>query len=183
MTRSENMMENNCTLKNWITVYQIFQLKRYVLWTKRAHQSTTFQTFECSNESSLNSSCHFWNHKVRVYSNFASHSVSWKKTPLDFCSSNLVYFGQKEIFRLFSGWVKTHQIPHVIFETKNQFFFKYFAPVFRVMRDNSSLHFLAKTLYYLDKRSPSKGKISDFWLLTWNFTKFVLWLAPFFESM
>ena len=28
--------------------------------------------FECSNESSPNSSCHFWNHKVRVYSNFAS---------------------------------------------------------------------------------------------------------------
>ena len=67
--------------------------------------------------------------------------------------------------------------------TKSQFFFKHFAPVFSIMRDNSSSHFLAKTLYYLDKRSPSKGKISDFWLLTWNFTKFVLWLAPFFESM
>ena len=42
-----------------------------MLLTKRAHQCTIFQTFECSNESSPNSSCHFWNHKIRVYSNFA----------------------------------------------------------------------------------------------------------------
>ena len=31
-----------------------------------------FQTFECSNESSPNSSQHFRNCKVKVYSNFAS---------------------------------------------------------------------------------------------------------------
>ena len=41
--------------------YKTLSLKHYMLWTKRAHQSTTFQTFEWSNESS--SSCHFWNHK------------------------------------------------------------------------------------------------------------------------
>ena len=56
-------------------------------------------------------------------------SVSWKITPLYFCSSNLVYFGLKEpikikLFRLLSGWVKIHQILHVIFETTSQFFFK-----------------------------------------------------------
>ena len=38
---------------------EIFLLKHYMLWTKRAHQSTIFQTFECFNESSPNSSCHF----------------------------------------------------------------------------------------------------------------------------
>ena len=42
------------------------------LWTKRSHQNTNFQIFECFNETSLNSSCQFWNHKVKVYSNFAS---------------------------------------------------------------------------------------------------------------
>ena len=31
---------------------------------------------------------------------------------------------QSEIFGLLSGWVKLHQIPHVIFETTSQFFFK-----------------------------------------------------------
>ena len=30
--------------------YGIFQLKHYMLWTKRTHQSTIFQTFECPNE-------------------------------------------------------------------------------------------------------------------------------------
>ena len=43
-----------------------------ILWTKRAHQCTIFQNFERCNESSPNSSCHFWNHKVRIYSNFES---------------------------------------------------------------------------------------------------------------
>ena len=40
------------------------------LWTKRAHQITNFQIFECFNEISPNSSCQFWNHNVKVYSNF-----------------------------------------------------------------------------------------------------------------
>ena len=52
--------------------YEIFQLKHYMFWTKTSHQSTISQIFECSNESSPNSSCHFWNHNVKVYSNFAS---------------------------------------------------------------------------------------------------------------
>ena len=50
------------------TFCEIFLLKYYMLLTKRAHQCTIFQSYE----SSLNSSYHFWNHKVRVYSNFAS---------------------------------------------------------------------------------------------------------------
>ena len=31
-----------------------------------------FFTFECTNNSSPDSSCHFWKHKLRVYSNFTS---------------------------------------------------------------------------------------------------------------
>ena len=50
---------------------EIFKLKHYMLWTKRAHQCKMFWTFGCSNGKSLNSSCHYWNNKVRVYSNFA----------------------------------------------------------------------------------------------------------------
>ena len=61
---------------------EIFYLKHYMLWTKRARHYTVFQTFKCSNESSPNSWCHFWNHKFRVHSNFAS-----------LFSSNLIYFG------------------------------------------------------------------------------------------
>ena len=32
---------------------------------------------------------------------------------------------QSEIFGLLSGWMKIHQIPHVIIETTSQFFFKF----------------------------------------------------------
>ena len=56
--------------------WQIIPLKFFswtiTLWTKRAHQITNFEISECFNESSPNSSCQFWNHKVKVYSNFAS---------------------------------------------------------------------------------------------------------------
>ena len=80
-----------------------------MLWTKRNHHCTIFQTFECSNESLPNSSCHFWNYKVKVYSNFAS--------------------------------------------------------LFSVMKDNSSVFFLAQTSYTLDKNSPSKWNFQTFeWL-------------------
>ena len=51
---------------------EIASLKNYMLWTNRAHQCTIFQTFDCSNERSLNSSCHFWNHKLKFCSNFVS---------------------------------------------------------------------------------------------------------------
>ena len=67
-----------------------------------------FQTFGCSNESSPNSSCHFLNHKVRVYSNFASLLI--------------------------------------------------------VMKDNSSVFFLAQSSYTLDKNSPWKW---IFWTFEW----------------
>ena len=56
-------------------------------------------------------------------------SVSWNISPRYFCSSNLVFTlekraDQKEISWLLSGWVKIHQISHIIFETTSQFFFK-----------------------------------------------------------
>ena len=96
---------------------------------KRAHQSTIFQIFKCSNESSPNSSCHFWNRKVRVYSNFTSLFNVMKDNPSVFlCLKPSVVrtkrAHQKEIFRLLSGWMKIQQIPHVIFETTRLLFFK-----------------------------------------------------------
>ena len=147
-----------------------------MLLTKRAHQNIIFRIFECSNKSSHNSSCHFWNYKVRVIQILHHCSVSWKRTPLYFCSSNLVYFGQKEpIEKKFSDfWVVGLKFLRPYLKPQVSFL-KKFASLFNVMRGNSSLLFLAETLYGLDKRNPSKCEISDFWLLMWNFTKFVLW--------
>ena len=107
---------------------EMFQLKHYMLWTKRAHQSKIFQTFECSNESSPNSSCYFSKHKVRVYSNFTSlFNVMKDSSSVFFQLKPYILWikkaHQSEIFRLLSGWVKIHQILRVIFEIKSQFFF------------------------------------------------------------
>ena len=78
-------------------------------------------------------------------------SVSWKITPLYFCSSKLEYFGEKELIK------KTF-----IFESKSQFFFKFCI----------TLH-----CHDLGKRNLSKWKILDFQLLMSNFITFVLWFV------
>ena len=79
---------------------ETFLLKRYILWTKRARQNTIFQTFECSYENSPNSSCHFRNRKVRVYSSFASQFSVMKDNSSVFFHINLIYFGQKETIKV-----------------------------------------------------------------------------------
>ena len=146
-----------------------------MLWTKRAHQSTIFQTFECSNESSSNYSCHFWNHKVTVYSNFPSLFSVMKDNSSLFLlvKAYILWANWSEIFRLSSGWVKIYQIRHAMFETTSQFFFKLYITR-QCYGRQLFCTFLVETLYDLDKKKLSKCKISDFWLLTLNFTKFVL---------
>ena len=54
-----------------------------------------------------------------------------------------------------------------------------FASLFSVMRRNSSVLFLSKSLYALDKRSLSECKFSYFQLLAWKLTKC---LMSFFKS-
>ena len=58
--------------------------------------------------------------------------------------------------------IKIHQIPHAIFQTKSQFFFKLLCT------------FSAGTLYAVDKSRTSKYKFSDLLLLPLKFTKFLL---------
>ena len=102
-----------------------------------------FQTFGCSNESSPNSSRHFWNHKVRIYSNLHHCSVSWTITPLYFFSLNLIYFGQKLPIEVkfsdfwvvgwkFTKFLKSYLKPQVSFSLN-------FASLFNLMGDKSSV--------------------------------------------
>ena len=88
-------------------------------------------------------------------------------SPLYFLSQTFILWRKtahrSEIFKLLSGWVKIHQIPYVVFETTSQFFFKLFITL--QYQEKLFCTFLAETVNDLDKRSPSKGKISDFPLL------------------
>ena len=124
-----------------------------MLCIKRACQCTIFQTFECSNDSSPNSSCYFWNHKVSFIQILHHCSVSWKITPLYFFKLKLYVLSSKrahrsENFRLLSGCVKFYQILQVIFETTIQF-----SSLFSVMR-----HYL----YDLNKRVMQNLKKNQF---------------------
>ena len=85
-------------------------------------------------------------------------SVSWKITPLYFFSSNLILWTktahQSEIFRLLSGWVRTHQIPHVIFETTSQFFFNFAS--LSMSWEMSLLYFFSLNFIWFLQREPTK---------------------------
>ena len=65
-----------------------------------------------------------------------------------------------QISRLATAHIKIHQIPHVIFGTKSQFFFK-LCITLQFHKTQLFCTFSSKTLYTLDKRSPSK---CIFWL-------------------
>ena len=114
----------------------------------------------------MNSSCQFWNQKVTVYSNFASLFSAMKdNSSVFFLSQTFILWIKRahrsESFTLLGTWVKNHQIYYVIFESTSQFFFKICIALITLL-----YFFFVETVHDLDKRSPSKCKISDFWLLT-----------------
>ena len=160
---------------------EIFQLKHYMLWTKTAHQRTTFQTFECFNESSPSCSCHFWNHKVKFYSNFTSLFSVMKITSLYFFSSK--YFGQKSPskwnFQPFQ-WLIEHS-PISSWYIWNQ------KSVFLWTLDHSLMSLEITLVYYFNWNFISFGqkehiKVQNFRLLTPHvkFHQICTWIGPFF---
>ena len=77
------------------------------------------------------------------------------------------------IFRLSTARVKILQIPHVIFQTKSQFFFKVWI-TFQCRERSFFCTFLAETLYVIDKSSTSRCKFSHLPLLALKFIKFFM---------
>ena len=77
-----------------------FKLIHFLLWSKGSHQSSNFDTFECSGENLPNSSCHFPSNKSVFLQILYPSSVSWKITPLYFFSSNNIYFAQKDHIKM-----------------------------------------------------------------------------------
>ena len=105
-----------------------FKVIPFLLLTKGSHQSSNFDTFKCSSEKLPNCSCHFLNHKSVFLQKLHNSSVSWKTTPLYFCSSNIIYFGHKEPIKIqnfSSARVKIYEIPHVNLKTTSQFLFNF----------------------------------------------------------
>ena len=141
---------------------EISQLKHYILLTKRAQKSTFFQTFEWSNKSSPNSSCHFCNHKVSVHSNFASLFSLMEDSSSVFFSSYLMYFLQSSPWKCsFSNLplLKSKFTKSLIsfFKQKVSFSSK-FRSLFSVMQDHSFTRFLLKLYMALRKVTHQSEK-------------------------
>ena len=78
-----------------------------------------------------------------------------------------------QIFHLATAPIKIHQIPHVIFGTKGNFFFKLYITL-QCHETQLLRTFSSKSLHAMDKRIPSKCTFSHFWLLAWKLTKFLM---------
>ena len=89
-------------------------------------------------------------------------SISWKVTPLHFFSSNNIYFAQKEPikgkifwdFRVFRSKFVNFIMPILKRQVSSS---PNFVSLFSFMKDNSSVIFLAQTIYTLLKRRLLKG--------------------------
>ena len=126
------------------------QLKDYI------REDLSNITFNYLCENSPNYLCHFWNHK----SFFSSYFL--QKYPIKVL-----------ILRLSTAQAKVHQISHVTFQIKSQFFF--IVLVFFQCHERQFFNtFLAETLYTIGKSSTSKFKFSDLLLLKLKFTKFLM---------
>ena len=47
-----------------------FKHIHFKLWTKESHQGPNYETFKCSGEILLNSTCHFWKNKSVIFQTF-----------------------------------------------------------------------------------------------------------------
>ena len=107
-----------------------FKVIPFLLWTKGSHQSFNFDTFKCSGENLPNSHVFFSNHESVFLQCLHNSSVSWKMTPLYFCSSKNLYFGHKEpiktnFFLDFSSVRVTICHVYVNFKATSQFLFNF----------------------------------------------------------
>ena len=105
-------------------------------------------------------------------------SLSWHITPLSILSSYIFYFGQNNPIKvpfltLSSLWWKFPKFL-MSFSKRKVTFSSNFASLFIVMKDNSSVLFLAQTIHTLPKRSTLKWKFWDFQVLRSKFLKFLM---------
>ena len=147
-----------------------------------------FQTFGCSNESSPNSSSHFWNHTTRSgFIQILHHrSVSWKISPLYFFSSNIIHFGQKQPIEVkfvgfwVFGWKFTKFLMSNLKVNRQVSFSLNFASLFNVMGDSLLYFFSWNFIWFLQKEPTT---VQNFRLLTaqvkfhqiWTLIRYFCW--------
>ena len=86
--------------------------KKYIASAKTLYTENLTFNYWCGNSQSYLSLYHFLQNKSSVFFLLKQYMISTKVGH------------QVQIFRLSAAPVKIHQIPHLIFQTKSQFFFK-----------------------------------------------------------
>ena len=81
---------SHCILLIWLFWIFIFILFYFLKWNH----------YFSARENLLNSSCHFWKHKSVFLQILHQYSVPSNITPLYFFSSNILYFGQKQLIKV-----------------------------------------------------------------------------------
>ena len=104
--------------------------------------------------------------------------VSSKIAPLQFFSSNLIYFLQKypikiQVFKLFTARVKVHQITYLAFQIKSPFSFKVWITL-QCNQISFFCSFVAESLYAIDKTRTWECTFSYLPLFPSKFTKFLM---------
>ena len=154
----------------------LFRLKLYMFWTKGAHQNANFQTFDC-----LNSLCHFFKPRVSSPLNFKStfsvvthnsYETFWLKHCM-FWTNRVHLRLSKDFSDLWMFYKKVHLIPHAVFETLRSKFIQILYHCL-VSWKITHLYFRISNLAYLEQKAPIKNKFSNFWVVEWKFTKFLM---------
>ena len=101
---------------------------------KESIKMKIFETFECSGQILSNCICQFWNDESIPLQILYPSLVSWKVTPLDFFSSNNVYFAHKEpikvkIFQVFERSGQNLSNSLCQFLNKSRFLSKFCIPL------------------------------------------------------
>ena len=122
-----------------------------------------FSDFECSKENSPDYSCHFWNHKVRVFSNFVSlfcvmkdkSSVFLAQTPYNLDKNS------PSKWNLWTFEWLGENLPNSLLKPQINFSSN-FASLFDVMRDKSSVFFYLKLYMIFTKGVHQSAKFQTF---------------------
>ena len=105
-------------------------------------------------------------------------SVSWHIIFLKFAGWNIICFWQKDpiivqFVRLLSALMKVvHIIAHAIFETTRSGFAQALHHC-SVSWKITPLYLFSSKRIYFGQKEPIKMKFLDFWVVGWNFTKFL----------
>ena len=149
---------------NITPLYFFFSSNTIYFAQKNPIKVQIFEIFKCSGQNLSNSSCHFWIDKSIPLQVLYHSSLSWHIIPLLILSSYIFNFRQKDAIKVPFWRLSSALVPNSscqFLETQASFP-SIFVSILSAIKHNSSVPFLAETLYTLVKVSPLNCKFLRF---------------------